>query len=128
MLAGRRFRVEFTDEQATLAEQIGAVCRAVWNTGLEHRLGAAPRVPASRGVDELPAPGQGTGRGQGGAAVAGAGAGALFAADSDGPGQSVPHAWHFGGALALGPQVGAVVPVPRGRQAGRGAAQRSAWL
>ena len=37
MLAGRRFRVEFTDEQATLAEQIGAVCRAVWNTGLEQR-------------------------------------------------------------------------------------------
>src|SRR5467141_3717025 len=37
MLAGRRFRVEFTDEQATFAEQIGAVCRAVWNTGLEQR-------------------------------------------------------------------------------------------
>ena len=37
MLAGRRFRVEFTDEQATLAAQIGAVCRAVWNTGLEQR-------------------------------------------------------------------------------------------
>jgi putative transposase len=37
MVAGRRFRVEFTDEQATLAEQIGAVCRAVCNTGLEQR-------------------------------------------------------------------------------------------
>ena len=37
MLAGRRFRVEFTDEQAAFAEQIGAVCRAVWNTGLEQR-------------------------------------------------------------------------------------------
>lgn len=37
MLTGRRFRVEFTDEQAALAEQIGAVCRAVWNTGLEQR-------------------------------------------------------------------------------------------
>jgi putative transposase len=37
MLAGRRFRVEFSDEQAAFAEQIGAVCRAVWNTGLEQR-------------------------------------------------------------------------------------------
>src|ERR1700736_1695290 len=37
MLTGRRFRVEFTDEQAEYAEQIGAVCRAVWNTGLEQR-------------------------------------------------------------------------------------------
>ena len=37
MLAGRRFRVELTDEQAAFAEQIGAVCRAVWNTGLEQR-------------------------------------------------------------------------------------------
>lgn len=37
MLTGRRFRVEFTDEQVEFAEQIGAVCRAVWNTGLEQR-------------------------------------------------------------------------------------------
>ena len=37
MLTGRRFRVEFTDEQAEYAERIGAVCRAVWNTGLEQR-------------------------------------------------------------------------------------------
>lgn len=37
MLAGRRFRVEFTDEQNEFAEQIGAVCRAVWNTALEQR-------------------------------------------------------------------------------------------
>ena len=37
MLTGRRFRVEFTDEQGEYAEQIGAVCRAVWNTGLEQR-------------------------------------------------------------------------------------------
>lgn len=37
MLTGRRFRIEFTDEQAVLAEQIGAVCRSVWNTGLEQR-------------------------------------------------------------------------------------------
>ena len=35
MLAGPRFRVEFTEEQEAFAEQIGAVCRAVWNTGLE---------------------------------------------------------------------------------------------
>lgn len=37
MLTGRRFRIEFTDEQAQFAEQIGSVCRAVWNTGLEQR-------------------------------------------------------------------------------------------
>jgi putative transposase len=37
MLAGRRFRVEFSDEQEAFAAQIGAACRAVWNTGLEHR-------------------------------------------------------------------------------------------
>ncbi|OBA84403.1 transposase [Mycobacterium sp. 1164966.3] len=37
MLAGRRFRVEFSAEQAEFAGQIGAVCRAVWNTGLEQR-------------------------------------------------------------------------------------------
>lgn len=37
MLTGRRFRVEFTGEQAELAVRIGAVCRAVWNTGLEQR-------------------------------------------------------------------------------------------
>jgi putative transposase len=38
MLAGRRFRVEFSHEQEVFAEQVGAVCRAVWNTGLEQRL------------------------------------------------------------------------------------------
>lgn len=37
MLAGRRFRVEFTPEQAEYADRIGAACRAVWNTGLEQR-------------------------------------------------------------------------------------------
>lgn len=37
MLAGRRFRVVLTTEQAVFAEQVGAVCRAVWNTGLEQR-------------------------------------------------------------------------------------------
>jgi putative transposase len=37
MLTGRRFRVEFSTEQAEFAERIGAACRAVWNTGLEQR-------------------------------------------------------------------------------------------
>ncbi|GAB3224177.1 RNA-guided endonuclease InsQ/TnpB family protein [Mycolicibacterium hippocampi] len=37
MLTGRRFRVEFTGEQSEFAERIGAVCRVVWNTGLEQR-------------------------------------------------------------------------------------------
>ena len=36
-MTGRRFRVEFTDEQAVFADRIGAVCRTVWNTGLEQR-------------------------------------------------------------------------------------------
>ena len=45
MLAGRRFRVEFTDGQEVFAEQIAAVCRAVWNVGLEQRreIGVAAR-------------------------------------------------------------------------------------
>ena len=37
MLTGRRFRVEFTGEQAEFAERIASACRAVWNTGLEQR-------------------------------------------------------------------------------------------
>jgi putative transposase len=37
MLTGRRFRVEFTDEQAEYAERIAGACRAVWNIGLEQR-------------------------------------------------------------------------------------------
>ena len=37
MLTGRRFRIEFTTEQAEYADQIAATCRAVWNTGLEQR-------------------------------------------------------------------------------------------
>jgi putative transposase len=37
MLTGRRFQVEFTEEQAVFAEQIGGACRSVWNTGLEQR-------------------------------------------------------------------------------------------
>ncbi|WP_327093363.1 transposase [Nocardia vinacea] len=37
MLTGRRYRVAFTSEQAALAEETGAACRAVWNTALEQR-------------------------------------------------------------------------------------------
>jgi putative transposase len=37
VLAGRRFRVEFTSEQDGLAQRTAEVCRAVWNTGLEQR-------------------------------------------------------------------------------------------
>lgn len=37
MLTGRRFRVEFTGEQAEYAQRIGDACRSVWNTGLEQR-------------------------------------------------------------------------------------------
>jgi putative transposase len=37
MLTGRRFRAELTAEQAEYAGQTAAVCRAVWNTGLEQR-------------------------------------------------------------------------------------------
>ncbi|MEI6700073.1 MAG: transposase [Mycobacteriaceae bacterium] len=37
MLTGRRFRVEFTADQAEFAERIGGACRSVWNTGLEQR-------------------------------------------------------------------------------------------
>ncbi|OQZ92964.1 transposase [Mycobacterium alsense] len=37
MLTGRRFRVEFSDEQAEFAQRIGGACRALWNTGLEQR-------------------------------------------------------------------------------------------
>jgi putative transposase len=37
VLTGRRYLLAFTDEQAAYAEQVGAVCRAVWNTALEQR-------------------------------------------------------------------------------------------
>ncbi|MFD6392208.1 RNA-guided endonuclease InsQ/TnpB family protein [Nocardia sp. NPDC060259] len=37
MLTGRKYRVEFTHGQAEFAETIGAICRSVWNTGLEQR-------------------------------------------------------------------------------------------
>jgi len=39
VLTGRRFRVEFTGEQAQFAQRIGDGCRAVWNTGLQQRRG-----------------------------------------------------------------------------------------
>jgi putative transposase len=37
MLAGRRFRVELTEDQERLAQQTADACRAVYNTGLEQR-------------------------------------------------------------------------------------------
>jgi putative transposase len=37
MLTGRRYRLELTEPQTEYAEQIGAVCRVVWNTGLHQR-------------------------------------------------------------------------------------------
>ncbi|MCW3818244.1 transposase [Micromonospora sp. DR5-3] len=37
MLTGRRYLLALTGEQAVYAEQVGAVCRAVWNTALEQR-------------------------------------------------------------------------------------------
>src|SRR5216683_3847947 len=41
MLAGRRYRVEFTAAQAEYAERIAGACRAVWNAALEQRRVAA---------------------------------------------------------------------------------------
>jgi putative transposase len=37
VLTGRRFRLDFSDEQEQFAEQIAGACRAVWNTGLQQR-------------------------------------------------------------------------------------------
>nr|WP_078510354.1 RNA-guided endonuclease TnpB family protein [Streptomyces himastatinicus] len=37
MLSGRRYRLELTSEQAALCQEIGDICRAVWNTALEQR-------------------------------------------------------------------------------------------
>ncbi|MEU5642559.1 RNA-guided endonuclease InsQ/TnpB family protein [Streptomyces milbemycinicus] len=37
MLSGRRYRLELTTEQAELCQEIGDICRAVWNTALEQR-------------------------------------------------------------------------------------------
>lgn len=37
MLTGRKYKLLLTGEQAAYAEQIGNVCRSVWNTGLAQR-------------------------------------------------------------------------------------------
>lgn len=37
MLAGRKYRLSLTAEQAEMAEEFGNVCRSVWNTALEQR-------------------------------------------------------------------------------------------
>jgi putative transposase len=37
VLTGRRYLLALTPEQEAYAEQIGDICRAVWNTGLEQR-------------------------------------------------------------------------------------------
>ncbi|MGV9375262.1 RNA-guided endonuclease InsQ/TnpB family protein [Nonomuraea sp. NPDC003707] len=37
MLAGRRYRLEFSPDQAAFAERVGGICRSVWNTGLQQR-------------------------------------------------------------------------------------------
>jgi IS605 OrfB family transposase len=37
MLTGRRYLLALTPEQEVYAEQVGAACRAVWNTALEQR-------------------------------------------------------------------------------------------
>ncbi|MEV7024729.1 transposase [Kitasatospora sp. NPDC093558] len=37
MLAGRRYRLELTDDQAELCETFGNICRSMWNTALEQR-------------------------------------------------------------------------------------------
>ena len=37
MLAGRKYRLKLTPEQAEACEEFGTICRAVWNTALEQR-------------------------------------------------------------------------------------------
>lgn len=37
MLAGRRYRLEFTVGRASFAHEIAGICRSVWNTALEQR-------------------------------------------------------------------------------------------
>jgi putative transposase len=37
MLTGRRYLLDFTDDQANYAETVGGICRAVWNNALEQR-------------------------------------------------------------------------------------------
>jgi putative transposase len=43
VLSGRRYRLELTAEQAALCQEIGDVCRSVWNTALEQRRGYRKR-------------------------------------------------------------------------------------
>jgi putative transposase len=38
MLAGRRYLLDLTPDQAAQAERVAGVCRAVWNIGLEQRI------------------------------------------------------------------------------------------
>jgi putative transposase len=37
MRTGRRYLLAFTPEQVEFAEEIGNICRSVWNTALEQR-------------------------------------------------------------------------------------------
>ena len=117
MLTGRRFWVEFSEDQAEFAERIGAVCRAVWNTGLEQRREYRRRGawmnyrPQARELAQAKAEHRWL------AQVPG-----LSAADADGSGQGLPHPWNVSGAVALRAAVGAVIPVPRGLQDGCGEA------
>jgi putative transposase len=37
MLAGRKYRLKLTPEQAAMCEEFGNICRSVWNTPLEQR-------------------------------------------------------------------------------------------
>jgi putative transposase len=118
MLTGRRFRIEFTEQQEAFAERIGSVCRAVWNIGLEQRREYRRRgawMNYREQAGEL-------GGGEGGASVAGRGAGALLAAGIDGSGQGVPRVWDVSGGGAFCAALGAVVPVSRRFRDGRGAA------
>ena len=119
MLTGRRFRVEFTGEQAEFAEQIASTCRAVWNTGLEQR-----REYRRRG-------GWINYRQQAGELAEAKGEHGWL---GEVPGHCLQQTLMdldkacrahgtFRGAVALQPAVAAVVPVPRGQQDDRRAAQ-----
>ncbi|WP_393916271.1 helix-turn-helix domain-containing protein [Halostreptopolyspora alba] len=36
-MTGRKYRLEPTAEQAALLQELGDICRAVWNTALDQR-------------------------------------------------------------------------------------------
>jgi putative transposase len=109
MLTGRRYRLALTDEQAAYAEQVGAVCRAVWNTALEQRreyrrrgahvsyveqarqLAEAKKDPYCRWLADAPSH--------------------TLQQDSAGRGQGVPNARDMDGAVAVQDPHRAVVPV-----------------